>query len=212
MSEQLTPKQALAIWDLIISDEQPAIMDYKLLESSQRRPLETAGLIRLEERERVRPGKKTTKRKHIVLNDKAWDWAVENFSVKLSLSKYSAPILGRLLHKLGDHLKERDISLSDFLAVSKNMSVPKSIEEQVREAYTSITQNSPDFRAKLSQIRQYLEGISPQAINDTLRSMQKAGEASLSPMEDPQEIGPEDEEAAIDLGGGDKRYFVYIKN
>ncbi len=41
--------------------------------------------------------------------------------------------------------------------------------------------------------------------------MQQLGEVSLRPMEDPQEIGPEDEQAAIDLGSGDKRYFVYIK-
>ncbi|MEA5462543.1 hypothetical protein [Leptothoe sp. PORK10 BA2] len=207
MSEQLTPKQALALWDLIISGEEPAIMDYNILSASQRRPLEVAGLIRLEERERIQPGKKTTKRKHIVLNDKAWDWAIDNFTVKLSLSKYSTLVLGQLLNKLGYHLKERDISLSEFLAVPKT----KSLEEKIRNAHASITESSFDSRARLSKIHQYLEDISPQKINDTLRSMQQAGEVSLSPMEDPQEIGPEDEQAAIDLGGGDKRYFIYIK-
>lgn len=116
-------------------------------------------------------------------------------------------------------MRTNDVPLADFLAPStfssdtptKNQTTNSSLEEKIRSAYASITGNSSDFRARLAKIHQYLEGISPQTINDTLRFMQQAGEVSLRSMEDPQEIGPEDEKAAIDLGDGDKRYFVYIK-
>lgn len=180
------------------------------LTPAERKTLEQAGLIRLEKRSRAQ---------HVVLEDKAWDWAVENYDVELSLSQYAVPVLQKLLVKLGQYLRSHSISLADCLTVSPapeptpddKTASGTHIEERIREAYAQIPASSSGFRVRLLKLRSHLDDVSPRLIDETLSKMQRRGELSLMPMEDPQEISSEDEEAAIDVGGGDKRYFVYIK-
>lgn len=220
MSEQLSYKHELLLLNLLLTGDTPMVSKVKpKMTKKTCQPLVEKGLIKLEKRGAA---------SHLVLEDKAWDWMTERFQsedFKIEINpKFTTavPIFQTLLMQLGKYMRTNDVPLVDFLGATTSSSDTSntlvesqisnsSLEEKIRDAYASITQNSADFRARLSKIHQYLEGISPQTVNDTLRSMQQAGGVSLSPMEDPQEIEPEDEQAAIDLGGGDKRYFVYVK-
>ncbi|EKU98810.1 hypothetical protein Lepto7375DRAFT_8135 [Leptolyngbya sp. PCC 7375] len=217
MSEQLTYKHELLLLNLLLTGDTPMVSKVKpKMTKAACQPLVEKGLIKLEKKGAA---------SHLVLEDKAWYWMTERFQsedFKIEINPRfttAIPIFQVLLMRLGQYMRTNDVPLVDFLAPSASSSdTPTegqtsnaSLKEKIREAYASITQNSPDFRAKLSQIHQYLGNFSPETINNTLCSMQQTGEVSLSPMEDPQEIGPEDEQAAIDLGGGDKRYFAYIK-
>ncbi|MDV3350256.1 hypothetical protein QGP82_16240 [Leptothoe sp. LEGE 181152] len=217
MSEQLTYKHELLLLNLLLTGDTPMVSKVKpKMTKKNCQPLVDKGLIKFEKRGVA---------SHLVLEDKAWYWMTERFQsedFKIEINPRfttAIPIFQVLLMRLGQYMRTNDVPLADFLASTtsssdtfvKSQMSNSSLEEKIREAYASITQNSADYRARLSKIHQHLEDISPQAINDTLRSMQQAGGVSLSPMEDPQEIGPEDEQAAIDLGDGDKRYFVYIK-
>ena len=190
------------------------------LSPAQRKPLVETGLIRLEKRGRAN---------HIVLEDKAWDWAVENFGVKFSPSPSAAPVLQTLLAKLGHYLNTHQVSLAEVLTASEtvdtfgdsdpedtnvanadDLSVDDLIKK-VRQAYFSTPDGEAGFRVRLHQLREHLPGLSEQQTNQTLLSMQEQGEISLLSAEDLQELNANDESAAIDMGGGDKRYFAYMK-
>ena len=217
MSEKLSYKHKLLLLNLLLTGATPMVSKVKpKMTKKTCQPLIEKGLIKLEKRGSAN---------HLVLEDKAWYWMTEHlqaedFKIEINPRFTTAiPIFETLLMRLGQYMGTNDIPLADFLASTtsssetpnENKTSNTSLEEKIREAYASVTQNSADYRARLAKIHQYLEDISPQSINDTLRSMQQAGEVSLRSMEDPQEIGPEDEQAAIDLGDGDKRYFVYFK-
>ncbi|MEL6327645.1 MAG: hypothetical protein AAFQ61_12180, partial [Cyanobacteria bacterium J06626_23] len=92
------------------------------------------------------------------------------------------------------------------------LSEPSALAAKVRQACAEITENSTDFRVRLSQLRQQLSSVSDTDLNATLIALQQQGQLSLRPMEDPQEISDADEQAAIDMGGGDKRYFALLKD
>jgi len=221
VSSQLSPKQALVLWNLLIAGEEPMMSKVKPdLTPTERTLLVEAGLIRLEKR-----GRPT----HLLLEDKAWDWAVNNFDAELSLSQFAAPVLQALLIKLGHYLNSHQVSLAEVLMASETAKKPSQprpedtefsrienlsaddLVKKVRQAYFSIPDGEAGFRVRLHQLRQHLLGLSEQQTNQALLSMQEQGEISLLSAEDLQEINAGDEAAAIDIGGGDKRYFVYMK-
>jgi len=191
------------------------------LSPAERKPLVEAGLIHLEKRGRAN---------HILLEDKAWDWAVANFDVELSRSNYAAPVLQVLLTKLGRYLNTHQSSLAEVLTApeiadrfdqptpenrniaSANDLSTNDLTPKIRQAYFSIPDGKAGFRVRLHQLRQHLPELSEQQINQTLFAMQSRGEISLRRAEDLQELDASDEAAAIDMGDGDKRYFVRMKH
>ncbi|MBE9078461.1 hypothetical protein IQ241_14340 [Romeria aff. gracilis LEGE 07310] len=221
MNEPLKPKQELVIWNLLITGDEPMMSKVKPgLNPTERRTLVNTGLIRLEKRGQA---------KHLVLEDKAWDWVSErigseDFTVKFPATATTAiPVFQTLLMKLGHYLRSHNIPIADLLADSASTEVsiepppaeipkPDSLKDEIRKAYAQASQNSAGLGIRLKQLRQHFKPVEPQSLDDALRSMQRSGEIYLMPMEYPQDIGPEDEQAAIDLGDGEKRYFIYIQN
>lgn len=220
MSSNLSPKQALLLWNLLITGEEPMMSKTKpKVSPAQRKPLVEAGLIRLEKR-----GQPT----YIVLEDKAWDWAVDNFGSELSRTPYAAPILQNLLVKLGQYLNAQQVSLAEVLTGAPTGGSGESTSEdsasgnfsdlsvddliqKIRQAYVSIPDGESGFRVRLYELREHLPGIPKQQMNEALLLMQERGDISLLAAEDLQEIKADDVSAAIDIGGGDKRYFAYLK-
>ena len=217
---QAKPGQALLLWNLLITGEEPAMSKAKPeLKPAERRSLVDAGLIQLERRGRSQ---------HLVLTDRAWDWAVENFDVELAKTPSSSPVLQKLLLLLGKHLQSHHVSLSSFLrpaSATANSSdeaastaedagakieVPTSndisndIEEKIRQAYMKIANDiaskGSEVGVRLAELRQQLKFTTAE-IDTTLRQMQLAGELVLMPLEDPTAITPEDEQAAVDIDG-----------
>lgn len=221
MSSLLSAKQTLILWNLLITGDQPKMSEVKpKLSPVERKLLLDAGLIRLEKRGRS---------SHIILEDKAWDWAVENFDVRLSRSNYAVPVLEVLLIKLGHYINTHQVSLAEVLTASEiinpldestfedadsnqanNLSTDDLIEK-VRQTYFSIPDGAAGFRVRLHELREHLPELSKQQINQLLLDLQSRGEVSLRRAEDLQELNTDDEAAAIDMGDGDRRYFVRMK-
>jgi hypothetical protein len=205
-----TPKQALALLDLLFTNEEPAVSKVKPeLKPSEREKLAKEGFIEIEQRGRS---------KHIVLTDKVWERALDDLIVDGAKSPYASTVLQHLLEKLKEYLQLQDISLAEFLRfqnkamlASVNISVgPEDLEAKIREAYSKVSGGSYNVRVRLSELRQSLSDIPRADIDRTLGEMELAGQLSLMPLDDPQEIRPEDEKAAIDMGGP-KRHILYMK-
>ncbi|MGD1862009.1 MAG: hypothetical protein ACFB0E_18830 [Leptolyngbyaceae cyanobacterium] len=222
MSNELSPKQALVLWNLLITGDEPMMSKVKPeLSPKQRQPLIEAGLISLERRGRAT---------HIVLEDKAWDWAVKNFDTKISRCYDATSVLQALLAKLGHYLDIHQVALADVLtatdmpktttdtvskdanpAVISKLSV-KDLPSKIRQAYFNLPDGEAGFRVRLHQLREQLSGFSKSQMDQVLLDMQAKGAVALLIAEDPQELTAADEAAAIDMGGGDKRYFAHIEN
>ncbi|MEO1593166.1 MAG: hypothetical protein AAFU71_18020 [Cyanobacteria bacterium J06632_22] len=201
--DALKPMQQLILWRLLISGEQPM---QSVFDPKHRNALITAGFIRLEKRGRA---------KHVILEDKAWDWVAEqmqsgDFAVELPKRATTAiPAFELLLVKLGGYLRSHDIPLHEFLATQ---ATEDGIDGQISQACETIASNSTDFRVRLTQLRAQLSEIPRDTLDNALIAMQQAEKILLRPVEDPQEISEADEAAALDMGSGDKRYFVVLKD
>ena len=206
----LNPKQSLVLWKLLITGDEPAVSKVKPeLKPAERKPLIDAGLIEL-----VKRGRST----HIVLTDKAWEWASEHFDVELSKSNVAVPVLQELLKKLGSYLKHQKIPLVEFLVHqnkpiedSENaIAAPTDLEAKIREAYLKTSGEKYDVRVRLSRLRQLIDDVPQVEVDKALIQMELAGKITLMHLDDPQEIQSEDEQAAVNIGGH-KNHIVYMK-
>lgn len=219
MKINLSPKQNLVLWQLLITGAEPAISKVKPeLTIQERKTLVDHGLIELVPRKRS---------KHIVLTDKAWAWASEQKLAALSRSPDPA-LLQMLIQKVQAYLQTNDISLAEFLAPPEAVAsdtttteeAPKgnsaltalttTLNEQIQAAYYKITQGQWNVRVRLADLRKHLAHSSQEAIDAALRQMQLEGQSVLMPLDDPKGIEAEDEAAAVNIGG-DRRHIVYLK-
>nr|WP_206755127.1 hypothetical protein [Leptolyngbya sp. FACHB-711] len=193
----------------MLSGEEPAVSKVKPnLTPSEREKLAGGGYLEIEKR-----GVSS----HIILTDKVWECALNDLVVEGTRSPHASTVLQHLLKKLKEYLESHDISLAEFLrsqngAIAEvNITIaPPNLKEKVREAYLEISGGSYNVRVRLSELRTHLGDLPRTEIDKTLGEMELAGQLSLMPLDDPQEIHSEDEKAAIDMGGP-KRHILYMK-
>jgi len=211
VSFQPTPKLALVMWNLLITGDEPAVSKVRPeLKPAERKTLIDAGLIEL-----VKRGRST----HIELTDKAWGWASEHFDEELSKSTFAVPVLQELLKRLGSYLKHHKIPLVEFLVhqnklIEDSESVvvaPTDLEAKIREVYLKNSGGEYNVRVRLSQLRQLVDDVPQAEVDKVLIQMGLSGKITLMQLDDPQEIRPEDEQAAVNIGG-QKSHIVYMKD
>ncbi|RMD71872.1 MAG: hypothetical protein D6819_00425 [Gammaproteobacteria bacterium] len=191
----LLPRQALALFHLLFTGEEPALSRF-WLEAKDRKPLEQTGLIRLERRGR------TT---HIVLTEKGWGWASAHLDAPLSRSKRATQVLRAVLSHLRQAIASGRLSLAELLTPPH-----EDIEEAVRRAYLEASGGSYRTRARLADLRRRLPHIPREALDAFLIERHKAGQLALYPLEDPLDLHPEDEEAAVIIAG-ERHHLLYMK-
>jgi hypothetical protein len=209
VSFQPTPKQALVLWNLFIDDKEPAVSKVKpKFTLAECQPLIEAGLIELEQRGRAT---------HLVLTDKAWKNALDYLIVE-GVKSHAVTVPKPFLERVKEYLRSHDISLAEFLrpqdkavAASANIVItPEDLEEKIREAYLEVSGGNYSVRVRLSELRQHLDNLPRAEVDKSLIKMQRSKQLSLMPLDDPQEIRPEDKKAAIDMGGP-KRHILYME-
>ena len=215
MSFQPTPKQALVIWSLLITKDEPAMSKVKPeLSPAERGPLIESGLIILEKRGIIQEKRGKSKRivsNHIVLTDKAWEWASEHFEVELSKSPSAAPVLEGLLKIAGRYLQAHKIPISEFLKPRVDAaSTVRDIEPMIRNAYLLLSGGEFNRRVRLCELRQFIDDCSRSEMDEALIRMGRAEKLTLMRLDDPQEIKLEDEQAAL-ISGGQKNHIIYMR-
>lgn len=218
MNIQLSPKQSFILWSLLITRDQPMMSKVKPeLSPGERNHLVEMGLITLEKRGQA---------KHIVLTDKAWHWASENYNVEFPTKTTAAvPILQALIQIVGKNLQVHQLSLAEFIVSQEEFheelkepdeepdkALPEGdfLEEKIRDAYVR-TSDGSGVGVLLATLRQHLDKFSRQQVDDVLRQMQLDSKLVLMRIDDPQAITPDDRDAAIDIGG-ESRHIVYLKD
>ncbi len=195
MSSILTPKQALTIWSLLVTGDEP---QKSKLKNPERNILLKQGLITLEKRGRS---------EHIVLTEKAWGWAAENFDVPLARSIAAVPVLQALLKITGRYLRNNRLALSDF-----TLAVPKTndVHSRICQGYLHLSGGGFNRRVRIAHLKRHLSDLSAAEIEQVLLQLWRDGKVALMRLDDSLEIRPEDEAAAI-RSGGQLNHILYMK-
>ncbi|CAN2040792.1 conserved hypothetical protein [Candidatus Magnetomoraceae bacterium gMMP-15] len=207
---KLNTTQKHIFFRLLFTGEKPMISKVKpKLSPKLRKEMIDEGLIELEKRGRVQ---------HIMLTDKAWQWAADNIDDEIPVRlKLSPDILQGLLSRVKKYIDSHDISLPELLGFinvdneykqkEENLLSP---EQQIRNAYLEISKGKFGVRVKLSALRKLLPDIGRSELDDLIEKIEKQRKIILYTMNDLYNITPEDEKAAISFGDI-KRHIIYME-
>ena len=226
----LNPRQALAFWKLLFIDKDPTMTEFtkplgappKIKGTEERKQMIDAGLIELEKRGRAN---------YVILTDKAWKVAADNFNAPISQSKFAAGVLESLLKQLQIFMQNSNITLAEIMSPAENtetevekteyveeMKLPPAenhsqsvdLETKIRTAYYKASGGKWNVRVRLTELRKQLPDVPRAELDTMLLKMQKDEKLVLYPLDYRPEIKPEDEQAAIDIGGY-KNHIVYME-
>lgn len=218
MGDGISQLLVLLMWNLLFTGDEPMVSKAKPgVTSAKLKPLLNAGLIVLEKRGRGN---------HIVLTDRAWQWAEENLDAEFSTSPNASIALRGLLPKLKHYLKTTGTPLAEVLAAiepeapATPADTPAAapaepqprptIEDAIRDAYLALSGGRWDTRVRLAQLRERLAAYPRANLDNALLRMQTAGRLVLYRLDDPQDTFDADRDAALYLGS-DPRHLVYMK-
>lgn len=206
MSFQISPKQALALYHLLFTGEEPLQSNIPPgLSAGERSGLVAAGLIQLK--------KVAKKRGQLVsLTDKAWEWAEANLGTELSKSGAAAVVLQHLLKKLSGHLKANDLRLASLLANDSVPDVEAPIIGEpalVRQAYLALSGGRLGVPVRISHLRHQLPKMEWQSLERLLWSMADGGKVFFSHFDDPQSLTADDHAFALVAAGHPRHLIIF---
>lgn len=218
-----SPIQTLFLWRLLATEGSEFLKKIKPeVDAKERKALESAGLIAVEKRkESDKKGARASM--FIRLTEQGWDWAATHLDADFSKTLNAAPVLHAILCKLKSHLERSGMSLADFMCPPE-VNPPKSKEAgsatsqlaadsavRVRAAYCQASGGRWNVRVRLADLRRLLFDVPRDALDTTLLQMEREGSLVLYPLDDPQEVRPEDESAGLRNTLGILRHIVYIE-
>lgn len=214
MSLSPNPLQTLFLWRLLASEGGEFWKNTKpQVSTAERKELEAAGLIAIDKRkESDRKGARPIM--YVSLSEQGWNWAVEHLNAEISKkSNASGPILQDILAKLKIHLERTGSSLADFVCPPEGevTSEPEDIPSRIRRSYCSASGGRWNVRVRLAELRRALPEVPRAELDESLLAMERQGSVVLYPLDDPQEIEPEDEAAGLPNSLGIRRHIVYLE-
>jgi len=165
--------------------------------------------------------------KQLLLQEDAWQFVIENLGLPLPATAKAGVLLQRILKKLGGFVGSNGGSLQDFIgevgparpraprAAPKKRAPQKKppqvapTADEIRKLCLSLGGGQTGKRVRLADLRPQVRA-SRDALDDLLKSMQQQGRLVLFKMDNPAEITPADESAALIIAGN-PRHLVYLE-
>lgn len=225
MSFEPSPKQVLLLWRMMFLGEEPMQSKTKPgISKKERDELFQAGFIKPDKRGRAT---------YLQLKDYAWDWAVKNLDAKISdRTPAAGPVLQKVLTLLKNYMQTGNVSLyefvhakprenkdeSDSITCSPPGAVPETpasaactpaeLELKIRNAYFQASGGEARKQIRLRQLRNNLRDLPRSVLDDTLCRMKSDHKIILYPLDDPLEITPADQEAALTIAGRNNHIII----
>jgi hypothetical protein len=211
----VTEMQTLILWALLAKPEGASFQkDIKpKVEKPDREALVKAGLITGEKR--GRPGY------WLEVTDKGWAWAADNLDAALPKRSPAGSVVFRdWLAQLKVFMQARGLALADILGpqhtkVGPAIEAPAEpteyaiVRERIRKAYLDLTGGRFNTRALLSELREKLEDLERDTLDDALKKMHLEPGTTLSGLNNPQEITQAVRDAALSFKG-EPMYVLWI--
>ncbi|MBI1309962.1 hypothetical protein GC176_01545 [bacterium] len=216
------PLQTLLLWRLLADDGGAFQQGLKPdLPKPRRDPLVKAGLLEVVKRRKADGGRPVN---YLQLTDAGWEWAAAHLDAEVSpRSTAAGPILRSLLTKLKTHLSHQNLSLADFVrppGEEKGAGRESRIEDvatgavsatdRVRRVCERLAQSHRGVRIYLADVRRELGDLSCDAVDSALRELERDRTLVLYPLDNPQEIRPQDADAALNNSAGRPRHIAYL--
>jgi hypothetical protein len=219
MPIELSPSQSLFVWRLIVEPNGAFVAEITPeITAFQRSQLQAAGLIAIEKR---KAGPKSRARNFVSLTEQGWNWAERNLSAKLpARSTAGVLVLAKFLACLKLRIEAGDFSLAQLLsprsataAAISSVAGASRLPLRLRlfEACRRISGESLyGTRIRLAALRAELSDVPGSELDSALQDLERNQEAAIYPLDDPREIRPEDEAAALASSSGTRRHVLYL--
>jgi hypothetical protein len=225
MNVPLKGMQKLLLWKLAVADDGEFLKEIGMkLTAAERKALVREGLITEGKRADHRTGRAAT---YLTLDERGWSWCQEHLEEEIGTqSKLATPILERLLKLLAAYFdsQDRTISFGQFVLQARQKRTEPSapnvqtlpgeengrLEQAIRAACLQLGEGRRNVRIRLADLRDRVDAPRPQ-LDQKLLEMERGGELSLYPLENPQEIGPPAREAVLRTAAGNERHILYFE-
>ena len=97
-----------------------------------------------------------------------------------------------------------------FRYVNRGAAAPAGLADRIADACMKLSRGRANVRVRLADLRQKLAEVSRHDLDQMLLSMSCANKLSLYRLDNPQEIQPEDHDAAVYTASGEPRHIVYF--
>jgi hypothetical protein len=213
------PKQALFLWKMILAED-PVLREPPkgkatpaLDPKRERQPLIDNGFLETEKRGRA---------EHLLLTDRAWDWAAGASGVALvrSNSRDGVIALEGLLRRLLPFLSARDVALAELFRPPSPehsegptcvSSSEDDLEGRVRWACRELTAGRNQEPVRLAALRVALADIPKEPLDRALLHLQDGGYLILYRDDNTAALTKEDRRASL-LVGNAPRHLLYLKD
>lgn len=220
MNHQLSTAEQRLLW-MLVANSGEAFNDELDADKAARESLERARLIEVEKRQR-QSGRRKVQVKYLLLTDAGWAWCNQDMSWHKPRGK-AEKFLNTLLQRL-KVLFERHgavASLADF--INSSASVPDTqsttttreflrdakLNDRIRAACIELGGGREAVRIRIADLRMRLADVSNDNLTEELRELSRRRELTLYPLDDPRQITPEDEAAAIQSSTGVPQHILY---
>jgi len=231
MNEELSTAEQRLLWLLVANPDGEFESVLKLSKAKPiREALARAGLVDVEKRIKSSKSKRKVQSTYLRLTDAGWAWCNRNMSWTKPRGK-AENFLNALLQRLGV-LFERQApvsSLADFVNAStleptqptNRTEVPTeaaepqptpramSLDGRIRAACLELGGGREAVRIRIADLRKQLSDIPFDDLTEWLRELSRRRELTLYPLDDPRQILPEDEDAAILSSTGVPQHILY---
>lgn len=210
MSEDLTPRQQILLWDLVSRGGSALQKDLKpKVEPKDREPLVRAKMIS------VAKGKNNTI--ELTLADGGWDHIAATTPTLLKNgegSKYDRPILQFVLVRVQAHAAANANSYFDIFAGKPTETTSETIvvtptlmpiETAIRSAFFDIAGRPARDGVRLRALRERLPALDRATLDAALLRMRESGRANLMNLDNPRDIEAEGDAA---LKAGNQTFHI----
>jgi hypothetical protein len=226
MNYQATTAEHRLLWMLVANSGEGFNNDFKT-DKRSRESLQRAGLIEVEKRAKP-SGKRKVQVMYLRLTDAGWAWCNQDMSWQNPRSKVER-FLNALLQRL-KVLFERQgavASLADFVnntapaasitpATATQDAQPTTdgrlnanLDGMIRAACLELGGGREAVRIRIADLRKRLAEVPSDILTEGLRELSRRRELTLYPLDDPRQITPDDEAAAIHSATGVPQHILY---
>jgi hypothetical protein len=203
MVSKLSPKQALVVYCLIFTGDEPT-------ESELRPKLKPKEIKELLEEELIELFKKPKGRSdRLRPTDKAWLWADRNLGTALSTrSAAGTKALQYFLRTLGKYLRQRDATLTEIL-MAERPTILKISNDDIRSAYLELTGGSFNVPVRVADLGKSLPQVTPSDFIALLLKLHADQRVFFARLDDPQSVTEEDRRFAVEVDGHEKHLVAF---
>ncbi len=179
-----------------------------------REALARAKLIEVEKRVKPSRSKRKVQSTYLRLTDAGWAWCNQDMSWHKPRGK-AEQLLNTLLQRL-KVLFERQVaasSLADFINSSapatSTLPATPTLGDRIRAACLELGGGREAVRIRIADLRQRLADVPSDDLTEGLRELSRRRELTLYPLDDPRQIAPDDEAAAVHSSTGVPQHILY---